>query len=745
VVRTRRPYIAVDIATDPLATSRLRYTAPLRGFRSMLTMPMVHHEQVIGLIGVTRRLPGKFREDEVALLQTFADQAVIAIENVRLFKELQEKNQALTQAHAQVTEALEQQTATSDILSVISSSPTDLQPVFDAIAQSARRLCDAQFCHLVRFDGELLHFVAHHGLTPEGLAAVQRAYPQAPGRGSAAGRSALSGAVEPIPDVDADPEFRYGASAKVVTSRSIMAVPMLRDGLPIGAIVVARSRPGAFPDKQIQLLKTFADQAVIAIENVRLFTELQEKNRALTNANVQVTEALEQQTATAEVLKVISRSTFELQPVLETLVENAARLCGAEWGVIYRFDGELLHGAAFYLASPEFRVFWREIGLPPGRGSCAGRAALERRTVHIPDALADPEYDMTEAQERGGYRTMLSVPMMRERTLVGVFTLLRNEPRPFTDKQIELATTFADQAVIAIENVRLLTELQSRTGELARSVEELKALSEVGRAVSSTLDLETVLNTIVARAVELSRANGGVIYDYNEASQEFRHVRGAHGLDEDLREVLATTPLRLGEGASGRAAVLRAPVQIADVLSGGSYDVERVRALFERHGYRSLLAVPLLLENQIVGGLVVWGRAVGGFSKEVVELLQTFATQSVLAIQNARLFREIEEKSRQLEVASQHKSEFLANMSHELRTPLNAIIGFAGRIPERHPRLGTASAVPDQRHPGPLQDRGRADGAGADGLRPSHGHRECSDAGSRACRATRYRAAPERR
>jgi two-component system, NtrC family, sensor kinase len=272
--------------------------------------------------------------------------------------------------------------------------------------------------------------------------------------------------------------------------------------------------------------------------------------------------------------------------------------------------------------------------------------------------------------------------MLREDQPIGAISVARMERRPFTDTQVALLKTFADQAVIAIENVRLFQELQARTSELSRSVEELKALGEVSRAVSSTLDLEIVLNTIVARAVELSGANGGLIHEYHEGTEEF-HLRGAHQLEQELVELIRTAPIRLGEGATGRAAALRTPVQVSDVLDEQEYDVARIRTIFERLGYRSLLIVPLLFEQRVLGALGVWRRQPGQFSPEVVNLLQTFATQSVLAIQNARLFWEIADKSRQLEAASRHKSEFLANMSHELRTPLNAILGFSEVLAER--------------------------------------------------------------
>jgi signal transduction histidine kinase len=455
--------------------------------------------------------------------------------------------------------------------------------------------------------------------------------------------------------------------------RTILATPLLRKGTPLGIIYIIRGpEVQPFSATQIGLLKTFANQAVIAIENVRLFKELEGKNRDLS-------EALEQQTATSEVLKVISRSAFELEPVLHTLVENVTRLCSADAGQIRKLDGEVFRIVASFGVPPQLEEFDQQHPARSGRGTLVGRTAIEGQTVHIPDVLADPEYERTEAQKVGGYRTLMGVPLLREGALVGVFVLHRFRVEPFTDKQIELVTTFAAQAVIAIENVRLFQELEARTRELDRSVEELKALGEVGQAVSSTLDLQTVLSTIVGRAVELSATDGGAIYEFDEGTEEF-HLRATHGMSLDLIEAVREARIRLGETAVGRAALNREAVQIPDIMAEAAYSL---RDVMERAGFRAFLAVPLLREHRIIGALVVRRRVPGRFSKETVDLLRTFATQSALAIQNARLFREIADKGRQLEAASRHKSEFLANMSHELRTPLNAIIGFSEVLAER--------------------------------------------------------------
>ncbi|MBI3625556.1 MAG: GAF domain-containing protein, partial [Candidatus Rokubacteria bacterium] len=307
-----------------------------------------------------------------------------------------------------------------------------------------------------------------------------------------------------------------------------------------------------------------------------------------------------------------------------------------------------------------------------------GRIGLERRAVHIPDILADPEYTYPGAG-LGKIRTILGVPMLREGVTIGAFSVWRDEVRPFTEKQIELVTTFADQAVIAVENVRLLQELQARTRDLTRSVEELKALGEVSQAVSSTLDLQQVLTTIVTQAVQLCKTEAGTIYEFDEAEQVFV-PRANYGISADLVEALRHSRTRVGDPSTiGQAAANRTPFQIPDLLNEPKYPMP----LVQQAGFRALLAVPLFREDRILGALVVRRKAAGEFPGEIVNLLQTFATQSALTIQNARLFQEIQDKSQQLEVANRHKSEFLANMSHELRTPLNAIIGFSEVLLER--------------------------------------------------------------
>jgi signal transduction histidine kinase len=641
----------------------------LNTIHSVAEIPLLSEGKPLGTIAVLRAEVRPFSDAEISLLKTFADQAVIAIENVRLFTELGERNRELT-------EALEQQTATAEILRVISTSPTHLQPVLDAVAENAALVCGATDATIRLIEGDTLPLVARFGTIPLGAANVIPL-----DRDSHTGRTIVERRTIHIEDMDRLPKSEFPRVSRDV--RTVLATPLMREGVPLGALLIRRVESQAFTESQVELLKTFADQAVIAIENVRLFKELGEKNDALTQAHRQVTEALEQQTATSDILRVISGAQREVQPVFDTIVQSAARLCNAAVTAVFRTDGLTVYNPANYGDAPEALAAVRSrYPRPVDMGTMPGIAILTRSVVHFPDVEEStiPEH-VRQVGRLLGFRSVVAVPMLREGEAVGALLVARHAPGWFSDAEVGLLKTFSDQAVIAIENVRLFKELETRTEELSRSVNQLTVLGEVGRAVSSSLDLETVLTTIVSRAVELSGLDGGVMFEYDEVAEEFVQ-RAQTETGGTLAEARRTNRIRKGEGVLGLTAITLESVQVPDITVPGAY-TGRLRENLIESGIRAILAVPMVYEGRLIGCLGVTRNHPGDFPSDTIELLRTFATQSALAIQNARLFLEIADKSHQLEVASQHKSEFLANMSHELRTPLNAIIGFSEVLTDR--------------------------------------------------------------
>ena len=653
----RRPVHYDDVANDPRYT--WKESQRIGGMRTVLGVPLLRDGEPIGVFAAWRMVVDPFTSKQIELITTFADQAVIAIENARLLDALQARTDELGRS-------VEELTATSDVLRIIASSPKDLQPVLDTLVQTATRLCRSGRGFLFRSTPDGYRLSAAVGYDDDELA-FMNAQSVHPGQGTLIGQTALLRRPVRFADALNDPTYKWSEAQQRLGYRSTMGVPLLRDGEPIGVFAVARNHVEPFTDKEVELMTTFADQAVIAIENTRLLDALQARTDELGRT-------VEELTATSEVLRIIARSPGDLQPVLDTLVETAKRVCAADRAMLFRADGAVyrLSASSTGWHSQEFKDFFGRNPIAPGLDTGAGRTIAERRPVQILDVWSDPDYQLVDFAKRENLRTLLGVPLLREGVPIGVITVNRHQVKAFTAREIDLLTTFADQAVIAIENARLLDALQARTDELAQSVDELKALGEVGRAVSSTLDLQTVLETIVARGAELGEAEGCSIFRYRPKARQFKLWHAA-GLEPEYAMTVRALDVNEDETAMGRAVRAQEPIEIADLSVLPNMPL---RDASLAAGYRAVLIIPLVRAERVFGALVLHRRQPGDFSPGTVSLLRTFASQSILAIQNARLFREIEEKGQQLAIASQHKSQFLANMSHELRTPLNAILGY---------------------------------------------------------------------